>query len=461
MKYIVRPIINHPYLTVILISVITVFFAYNLTNLKLNNDTYEIVPAGHPLISAQHDIEEDFGTAEIIIIGLKADDIFSTEFLEKVKKISKKLKKLKIESDPFVDPETGETKTRMKKCLADVKSLSTIPYIEGDEQGMTVRKLMKEVPKSPDEMEKLRQRIFSWDMYVGSIVSEDATCTIVAVEYKSSLSRNEITRMVDAVIKSVDETDFGKGVEVFLAGKPFIDSMVSTNVSRDMSFLLPAVFCVVIIFLLIAMRNVTYVAMIFVTIAISVTWTMGLMALFGQTVDLVSSAIPILLVAIGSAYSIHIINHYSDEISKGYDAATAVYNSINIVGISVFAASVTTMAGFMSLMTSSVGPIKKFGLFLGIGAGVDYSIHFLNGVKHGSRTAGPENSCREGLNITGNAIVFNALSVAFGFLVLLFSSFIPLIKLGIFVALTMVTACAGTLLLLPVIVNMFKPRCLQ
>ncbi len=780
MKYLVRPIIKYPYITVILISAITFFFVYHLKNLQLNNDTYVMVPDDHPLMVAQNNIEADFGTAEIIMIGLETDNIFNKPFLEKIKQLSKKIKKLKVESDPFVDPDTGEAGTKSKRCIADVKSLSTLPYIEGDEYGMRVQKLMKNVPQNAEEMKALKERVFSWDMYVGSIVSEDATSTLIAVEYKSSLSRNEIQRMVEVVSQTVEKTDFGDGVEVFVTGKPFVNAMISTNVSRDMSRLLPAVFGVVIIFLLIALRKASYVFMIFLTIAVSVIWTIGLMALFGQSMDLVSSAIPVLLVAIGSAYSIHIINHYSDEIAQGNDPATAVYNSINIVGVSVFAASVTTMAGFMSLMTSSVLPIKKFGLFTGIGAGVafivavifvpallmiiygkdreksvttqksskktsidlfpfllatserltkqskivmvlsvlittiiivfalqvysdidpvnnfkkssgikkaerllnekfsgmattvialeadednyfkrpdalqklddfkqymekdpsvgmvntlavsikrmnyamhesneafnkvpktqelvsqylllysnpediegfatpdfrkiriimllkdgsvrnmeelndqyipwlnqafpgvkmelagstqlglamndlvvigqikslaysvvmvfiissiifrsavgglitilplvisvllnfsilgffkipldmgtaliasvgigvgvDYSIHFLNGVKHGSRTIGAENACRESLNITGNAIVFNALSVAFGFLVLLFSSFIPLMKLGFFVSLTMVTACAGTLLLLPVIINNFKPRCFR
>ena len=95
---------------------------------------------------------------------------------------------------------------------------------------------------------------------------------------------------------------------------------------------------------------------------------------------------------------------------------------------------------------------------IAIGIGVDYSIHLLHGVKHGYITKGPENAVREGISITGNAIVFNAASVALGFLVLVFSSFVGLIKLGSFTAFTMFTSSAGTILLLPVLINTIKPR---
>ncbi len=98
---------------------------------------------------------------------------------------------------------------------------------------------------------------------------------------------------------------------------------------------------------------------------------------------------------------------------------------------------------------------------IAIGIGVDYSIHLLHGVRHGFIMKGPEYAVREGISITGNAIVFNAASVAFGFLVLVFSSFTGLIKMGSFTALTMFTSSAATLLLLPVLINTIKPRFLN
>ena len=98
---------------------------------------------------------------------------------------------------------------------------------------------------------------------------------------------------------------------------------------------------------------------------------------------------------------------------------------------------------------------------IAIGIGVDYAIHLLNGVKHGSMTKGPVNSVSEGISITGNAIVYNAASVAFGFLVMTFSSFIGMIQMGAFNAFTMFTAAAGTILLLPVLINTLKPKFLD
>ncbi len=374
MKYLIKPIINHHYLTAIIILAITIFMGYQLRYLGIDNDMMATLPADHPTKIAQNKMEEDFGTAEMIMIGLETDNIFNTEFLEKVKILSKKIQKIKIESNPFADPETGELITKRKRAIANVISLSTMSYIEGSEYGMDVSTLMGKAPKNSEEMEKLKKKVFSWDFYVGNIVSSDSKATIIAIEYKKGLAPEEGIRMADAVTQLVEETQFGKDVKVYIAGVPFALAMVTKNMMKDLSLMVPAVFGVVSIFLLFTMRRLSNVILIFVTIATSVIWTMGIMSLLGIYLNMSTSCIPVLLVAIGSAYSIHIINHYSAERAEGKSAAKAAENSITVVGISVLGAALTTIAGFMSLMASSLMPIHQFGLFTGVGTGVAFIV---------------------------------------------------------------------------------------
>ncbi len=374
MKYLIKPIIKHYYLTTILILVITLILGLNLRKLRFDNDTSAMIPDGHPTKVAQKSMEKDFGAAEMIMIGLETNDIFKTDILEKIKRLSKKLKKLKIESNPFVDPETGEIRTKQKRCIANIISLSTMNHIEGSEYGMKVSTFMKNVPKNDEEMRLLKEKVFSWDFYVDNIVSSDSTATCIAIEYKSNLSPEELVRMSDAIKNAVTETKFDKDVKVYIAGEPFVAAVISKNMSKDLTLMIPLVFVVVIVFLVITLRKVSNVILIVVTIATSVIWTVGLMAFFFFFFNFMTSAIPILLVAIGSAYSIHIVNHYSTERAEGKEPAEAAENSIAIVGVSVLGAALTTIAGFMSLMISKIIPIKEFGLFAGLGTGVAFVV---------------------------------------------------------------------------------------
>ena len=57
----------------------------------------------------------------------------------------------------------------------------------------------------------------------------------------------------------------------------------------------------------------------------------------------------------------------------------------------------------------------------------------------------------ETIMVSGKAIVINVLSVAAGFLVLIFSHFVPLQYFGLLMAISMIGSSLGAMTLLPVI----------
>ncbi|MCK5339126.1 MAG: MMPL family transporter, partial [Bacteroidales bacterium] len=64
----------------------------------------------------------------------------------------------------------------------------------------------------------------------------------------------------------------------------------------------------------------------------------------------------------------------------------------------------------------------------------------------------------ETVMISGKAIIINVVSVAAGFLVLLFSELVPLQNFGLLVALSMIGSGLGALTLLPVILILHYRR---
>ncbi|RQD74619.1 MAG: RND family transporter, partial [Halanaerobium sp. MSAO_Bac5] len=99
---------------------------------------------------------------------------------------------------------------------------------------------------------------------------------------------------------------------------------------------------------------------------------------------------------------------------------------------------------------------------IAIGIGVDYTIHFLHSY-HKERQKSDDLFLvtQNTLTSTGKAIIFNAISVAAGFLVLLFSNFYPLVYLGLLIAVTMFSSSIAALTILPLMLNIFKPKFIQ
>ena len=59
---------------------------------------------------------------------------------------------------------------------------------------------------------------------------------------------------------------------------------------------------------------------------------------------------------------------------------------------------------------------------------------------------------------SGKAILMNAAAVALGFLVLIFSVFVPQTMMGILMAATMFFSSIGALILLPSLILLIKPK---
>ena len=87
MKYLIKPIINHPYLTICLIFLISLFLAYQARTLKVDIDIMKLLPEDHPTRIAEDAIKEEFGVSDMILIGLITDDIFNADFLAKIKEL--------------------------------------------------------------------------------------------------------------------------------------------------------------------------------------------------------------------------------------------------------------------------------------------------------------------------------------------------------------------------------------
>ncbi|MCP4974998.1 MAG: MMPL family transporter, partial [Maribacter sp.] len=99
----------------------------------------------------------------------------------------------------------------------------------------------------------------------------------------------------------------------------------------------------------------------------SVIWALGLISILQIKFTVLGSAIPVVLIAIGTADAIHILTHYYGELRHGADKETALINTMNKMAKPVVFTSLTTMVGFSSLAISEIGDIRNFGLFTAFG----------------------------------------------------------------------------------------------
>jgi predicted RND superfamily exporter protein len=97
-----------------------------------------------------------------------------------------------------------------------------------------------------------------------------------------------------------------------------------------------------------------------------------------------------------------------------------------------------------------------------IGLGIDYCIHFLSRYQHEIKLGRSVDQAIDfTMNSAGRAIIYNALAISAGFLVLVPSQFAVISQMGILVAVDMLTIALSALTFLPACIKLLPPKILK
>lgn len=93
---------------------------------------------------------------------------------------------------------------------------------------------------------------------------------------------------------------------------------------------------------------------------------------------------------------------------------------------------------------------------IGIGIGVDFAIHYLFSLRKNLIHGDMKTVSDITMSSTGKAITIDVFTTILGFIVFLFSGFIPIQHFGLLITLTMIDSCLMTLLMFPVLMKIFN-----
>ena len=122
----------------------------------------------------------------------------------------------------------------------------------------------------------------------------------------------------------------------------------------------------------------------------------------------------------------------------------------------VFSASV--VLGIMGVFSIPLDLMTITIAAISVGIAVDNSIHFIDRFKSemSLRNDAPA-AISEATNNVGQAMIYTTIVITAGFLIMVFSNFVPTMYFGMLTALAMITALVANLIMLPMLVAKFKP----
>jgi uncharacterized protein len=333
-----------------LVLVAVAVLTMGVIDVVVDNDVRHMVPSTHPRMLYCDVVEELFGAADGVIIGLDGTSGLTVPVVELVRSITTRLE---IKYDDVMSITNGET------IVVEGKTLKPVSLVD-------------EGPVTEQSVAALQERLADWNLFSNMLVSGDGRIPAIIITVPPEWSIEVREKAVADVRRIVTEEEAEAGIEVTprIAGEPVISLEMGERVNQDMALLSPLALLVVLLVLIISFRSIPGVLGPVVTVGLAVGATFGLMGYLERPVMVISSAIPVFLVAVGSAYGIHVVSHFLRYRSAGVDNVEAVRRTLKGIGPAVVAAALTTVAGFLSLGITEITPMRDFGVFLAFGIGI-------------------------------------------------------------------------------------------
>ena len=336
-------VIKSRWFIIFFVVVVSVLLGLEIRNVKINSDVISSLPADDKDAVLLKRIGEQFGGNRMGMVIIDCDNVFTSEILLQVKQISDSLSQI--------------------EGISSVTSLTNAIDIKESEDGMEIGKLVDDtnLPKSPEEFISLKEKVLSNDMYKGSIVSEDGTATIVIFTLLDNADIQTVAHKVEEKTEALHSND-----QIYYAGSPMLITSIAHLISADLKLLFPIALFVIALVLLMSFRSWRGVVLPLLVCILAIDWVIGCMGLWGYEMSMVSNNIPIVLLAVGSAYAIHVIHRIGQL--RNESSKQAIIIALAGVAVPVILAAVTTMAGFLSFIFGSyLKMIRDFGLFTALG----------------------------------------------------------------------------------------------
>ncbi|MBP5464868.1 MAG: MMPL family transporter, partial [Treponema sp.] len=404
MKFL-RAFFKHPVIIIIVSVVLTGATGFFLKDLEMDNSTRMFFPQKDVSYVRLEDTEAEFGSMLAIGVSIEAQDgsILTPEYITVIREITDKVLEL--------------------SNVEDVDSLTNIDFVCDQDGAISANPLIPDsYSGTAQDIMQLEGRLAEWsDMYNRVIINDEGTGTQMSISLRpksdiliaydeakealktakeSNASAEELAAATKAfkdakkakklappdsqrlqdtlyeVKKITGAACEGHNLTYKFYGDPVVSDNCKSFMLSDLLRLIPLVIVVVIITLYLSFHTLDGTILPLLTVLMSTIISCGLMGFFHFTFTLVASVIPVALIAVGSAYGIHVLTHYYIELSNVKGEMTkelyenAIFKGLQEVFVAVLLAGITTIVGFVSLITSPLEPLHSFAIFAAVGVAV-------------------------------------------------------------------------------------------
>ena len=336
-------------LLLVVFAGLTVFFAYQASQLKPDASFEKMVPVSHPYIINFFENKDDLsglGNAVRITVETTEGDIFTAEFQDLLRRV------------------TDEVFYINGVERAGMQSLWTpnVRWQEVTEEGFVGGAVIPDdYDGSERTLAKLRENTLKSGQ-VGRLVANNfRSATILAPlveidpETGEKLDYQELSESLERMLREKYQSDT---INIRITGfAKLVGDLVEGAVLVGAFFGIAFVITAVLLFMYCRCPWSTIAPLVCSTIA--VVWQLGLLKTLGMGIDPYSMLVPFLVFAVGISHSVQIINRFGNNMHKGMDKVDAGWLSFVRLSKPGFIALLSDGVGFFTLSVIDIPVIRE------------------------------------------------------------------------------------------------------
>jgi predicted RND superfamily exporter protein len=340
-----------------ILAILTVVFAYGLTQIKLDSSIEKYIPLQHQFIKNYLIHKEDLGSGLSNIklsVETKGGDIFTKEYMATLQRINDEIFFIK-----------GVDRSAMKSLWTP-----NVRWMEVTEEGFQGGPIIPATyDGSTESLDQLRQNVLKSGQ-VGRLVANNFSSTIIDIplievdpDTGEKLDYQEFSHALEAKVRDAFSSD---DISVYMTGTPKkLADLLDGVVSIGFFFIAAMIFTAILLYLYSRCIRGTLIPI--VASLIAVVWQLGALALMGFTIDLYSVLVPFLIFAIGISHGVQIISGIATESGKGANKLMASRLAFRGLYVPGMLALLSDGLGFLTLLFIEIGVIQELAIAASVG----------------------------------------------------------------------------------------------
>ena len=365
--FVERLIFNNRIVVLLLFSLLTLFFGYQAAQVKPDTSFEKMIPLKHPYIANMIEHQNDLpnlGNTIRIAVAIKDGDIFSTEYMETLKRINDEVFFL-----PGVD-------------RSNLRSLWTpnVRWTEVTEYGFDGGPVAnRPAYLSEADLDELRENVLK-SGEIGRLVANNFKSTIIDIPLQEAypnpenqgeliqLDYGDFSRQLEEKIRTEFQGE-NPNIQIHIVGfAKKVGDLIDGIIKVVMFF--GAALAITFVLLMIFTRCFKSSITTLICSVIAVVWQLGLLRTLGFGLDPYSILVPFLVFAIGISHGVQIINGMAIEYTGADDAQTAARRAFRALYIPGIVALISDAVGFVTLLLIEIEVIRELGIAASVGVGV-------------------------------------------------------------------------------------------